>query len=151
MDKLLLQLDAVDLAVGIHRQCVQLFVDVGQHILGHQPAHGTRECRGVRFALVNAGNAVAVAVEQAGCGGDAVHAVQRGLDLAKFDAVAHVLDLAVLPRQEIQQTVVLPDGDIARAVQNIAEIRVCWVLDEAFGCLFPVAEVAAGQSAAWLV
>ena len=59
-----------------------------------------------------------------------------------------MLDLSVLPRQEIQQTVVLLDGDIACAVQNIAEIRVCRVLDEALVRLFPVAEVAAGQPAA---
>ena len=74
--------------------------------------------------------------------------MQCDFDLAQLDAVAHVLDLAVAPGEEIEQAVLALDGEVAGLIENIAEIGIAGILDEDGVRLFRVAEVAAGDAGA---
>lgn len=97
---------------------------------------------------VDAEDAVACLVKETGGGADAGDAVQCDFDLAQLDTVAHVLDLPVAPGEEIEQTILALDGEVAGLIENIAEIGIAGILDEDGVGLFRVAEVAAGDASA---
>ena len=151
------QCGAVDLAVGCHRQGLELGDDRRDHVVGEharQCSAGTRGggvpgwlrggLRRVRRHHV-AEQAVLAALidpDARGRGGHARQRAQRGLDLAEFDPVPAHLDLVVHAAQEVQSTTAA-HHEVTGAVQP--GTRAGGVRDEARGRVRGAAQISAGH------
>ncbi len=141
---------AIQFAVGGERQCIQLHVGGGEHVVG-------QACGDLRAQVFGAHCVFADHIgDQTGVAGDVlagedhgfVHAragAQRSGDVAQFDAEAAQLDLVVVAAEELQHAIGAPARQVAGLVHALSGMFGERVGEEAFGGQIRASQVTACQ------